>query len=197
MRKSRKPTTVPCRVCGKLISKATLRVANGMCGACGKMATFPDWEERAARIQAASVFSKSPTVIAIDPDDYHARHVGHALDGRQFFLTTPNELKAMFVALYTFDAKGSLLEAAIDAWSPDSVENRNAVSARCAARLEEIGPVQARRIVVAPFAVERFGIKFGLVPKPPESAEDTWWVEAQPGSYMAFHAPWDSGVYDT
>jgi hypothetical protein len=24
-----------------------------------------------------------------------------------------------------------------------------------------------------------------------------WWVEVQPGNYMAFHFPWDSGEYDT
>jgi hypothetical protein len=32
-----------------------------------------------------------PKTIAINPDDYHARHVGRTADGRQFFLTTPFE----------------------------------------------------------------------------------------------------------
>ena len=32
-----------------------------------------------------------PETIAIDPDDYHAEHVGRTADGRQFFLTTPFE----------------------------------------------------------------------------------------------------------
>ena len=31
----------------------------------------------------------------------------------------------------------------------------------------------------------------------PESEDDGWWVELQPGNYMAFHEPRDSGEYDT
>ncbi|MEU3456907.1 hypothetical protein ABZ671_25400 [Micromonospora sp. NPDC006766] len=53
------------------------------------------------------------------------------------------------------------------------------------------------RIEVAPFAVERFGTTFGLIPQPPEDGDDFWWVELHPGNYMAFTAPWDSGEYDT
>jgi hypothetical protein len=51
--------------------------------------------------------------------------------------------------------------------------------------------------VVAPFAVERFGTTFGLVLRVPDEDGDRWAVEAQPGNYMAFFEPWDSGVYDT
>jgi hypothetical protein len=57
--------------------------------------------------------------------------------------------------------------------------------------------VEYGRIAVQPFEVERFGTAFGLVPRPPKSDEDGWWVEVQPGNYMAFHEPWDSGEYDT
>jgi hypothetical protein len=31
----------------------------------------------------------------------------------------------------------------------------------------------------------------------PEEEDDTWAVEAQPGNYMCFFYPWDSGDYDT
>ena len=57
-----------------------------------------------------------PDTIAIDPDDYHAEHVGRTADGRQFFLTTPfdpaigGRAGSEFVALYLFDATGKLLE---------------------------------------------------------------------------------------
>jgi hypothetical protein len=57
--------------------------------------------------------------------------------------------------------------------------------------------VTFERIEVAPFSVERFGTTFGLVPLEPEEEDDEWSVEVQPGNYMAFLEPWDSGEYDT
>lgn len=64
-------------------------------------------------------------------------------------------------------------------------------------RIAELGPVEYERIEVQPFAIERFGTTFGLVPRAPENEDEGWWVELQPGNYMAFHEPWDSGEYDT
>jgi len=102
-----------------------------------------------------------------------------------------------FVALYLFDSDGGFLEAKID----DLGLRPNIDAARgekmAAGWLAELGPVTFCRIEVAPFEVERFGLKFGLIPRPPEDDEDDWWVELQPGNYMAFHEPWDSGDYDT
>ena len=64
---------------------------------------------------------------------------------------------------------------------------------------DDLGRLEYGRIEVAPFEVERYGAKFGLIPRPPDDHEedDSWWVEVQPGNYMAFHEPWDSGEYDT
>jgi hypothetical protein len=31
----------------------------------------------------------------------------------------------------------------------------------------------------------------------PEDDDDRWWVTIEPGDYMAFTEPWDSGEYDT
>lgn len=145
-----------------------------------------------------------PRLIAIDHDDYHAEHVGHTADGRQFFLTAPFEPGngetdggAEFVARFLFDASGRLLDAAIDAFCPRHLIARDARRRAYAARLAELGPVTFDRIEVAPFAVERFGTTFGLIPRPPEDEGDSWWVELHPGNYMAFTAPWDSGEYDT
>ena len=63
--------------------------------------------------------------------------------------------------------------------------------------LRELGDVTYDRIEVAPFAVERFGTTFGLVLRDPEEEDDPWAIEMQPGNYMAFFEPWDSGDYDT
>jgi hypothetical protein len=65
-----------------------------------------------------------PELIAINHDDYHAEHVGHTQDGRQFFLTNPFEPAlgaepgGEYVALFLFDRRGDLLEAKIDDFGP-------------------------------------------------------------------------------
>ena len=144
-----------------------------------------------------------PNVIAINHDDDCAKYVGRTADGRQFILTLPFEpaiaghTGSEFVALYIFDAKGKLLEARIADFGPqatlDKQERRNVYEGW----LRELGDVTFARIEVAPFAVERFDATFGLVVREPEEPDDPWAVEMQPGNYMAFFEPWDSGEYDT
>ena len=144
-----------------------------------------------------------PELVAIDADEYHARHVGHAVDGRQFFLTAPFEpaiggkLGCEYVALYTFDAKGRLLEALIESFGPRATAKSEAISSGYNAMLASLGTVTCDRIEVAPFKIERFGTEFGLIVREPEEEDDIWAVEVQPGNYMAFFEPWDSGDYDT
>lgn len=144
-----------------------------------------------------------PSRVAIDHDDYHAEHVGRTSDGRQFFLTTPfvaamGDEGQEFVALYLFDADGRFLEALIDAFGPRDRMDREARRAAYDARLAQLGKVTFARIEVEPFAIDRFGTTFGLVPRPPEDEDDdVWWVTVEPGDYMAFTEPWDSGSYDT
>jgi hypothetical protein len=144
-----------------------------------------------------------PDRIAIEHDDYHAKHVGWTTDGRQFILTTPFQ-PAMddnpggeFVALYVFDTDGKLLEAKIDELGPRATMDREKARKLYDQRLKELGKVRFSRIEVAPFVVHRFGTEFGLVVREPEDEEDAWAVEMQPGNYMAFFEPWDSGEYDT
>lgn len=146
---------------------------------------------------------RPPDMIAIDHDDHHAEHVGHTVDGRQFFLTTPFEpaiggrMGGEFVALYLFDTAGKLLEARIDDFGPRATLDDNKRRQVYEQRLKELGDVTFDRIEVAPFAVERFGTTFGLILREPEEEDDPWAIEAQPGNYMAFFEPWDSGEYDT
>ena len=146
---------------------------------------------------------KPPTLVAINHDDYHAEHVGRTSDGRQFFLTTPFEPKGVdyvgseYVALFLFDRDGNLVDAKIDDFGPrESLNDDN--RRRCYdQRLSELGDVTFERIEVKPFAVERFGTTFGLVPREPEDEDDVWAIELQPGNCMCFFDPWDSGDYDT
>ena len=144
-----------------------------------------------------------PELIAIGHDDYHAEYVGHLSDGRQFFLTAPFEPAiggkqgCEYVALFTFDAEGNLLDAQIDSLGPrESLDHDTRQRCRDQ-RFKSLGDVTFGRIEVRPFAVERFGTIFGLLVREPEDEEDIWAVEMQPGNYMAFFEPWDSGEYDT
>ncbi len=144
-----------------------------------------------------------PEIIAINHDDYHAEHVGRTSDGRQFFLTTPFEPAigdksgSEYVALFLFDRDGNLVDAKIDDFGPrdnlDDVKRRKCFDQR----LQELGDVTYDRIEIKPFEIERFGTTFGLVTREPEDEDDVWAVEMQPGNYMAFFEPWDSGDYDT
>jgi len=142
-----------------------------------------------------------PARIAIEPDDGHAEFVGRTEDGRQFFLTTPFEPASgsgvsdgnEFVALYLFDADGALIEATIDALGPRAAMDMASRRTLMDERLRALGEVSIERIEVAPFAVERFGTTFGLIPREPDFEA----VEMMPGNYMCFFPPWDSGEYDT
>jgi hypothetical protein len=147
--------------------------------------------------------SEPPTLIAIDHDDYHADRVGSTKDGTQFFVTTPfipelgNGAGRELLAVFLFDSDGKFREARIDDLGPRATLNREKARQLLDTRMGELGRVEFGRIEVQPFAIERFGTTFGLVPRAPQEEDDGWWVELQPGNYMAFHEPRDSGEYDT
>ncbi|WP_410631253.1 hypothetical protein [Amycolatopsis sp. cmx-4-83] len=108
--------------------------------------------------------------IAIDHDSYLAEHVGRTADGRQFFMTMPFMPAAKgqgneFVALFLSDRSGQLLEAGIDEFGPRAQLDRDRRQSRYNARMRELGQVTFTRIEAAPFAVERFGTTFGLIPR--------------------------------
>src|SRR5262245_28292681 len=145
-----------------------------------------------------------PDLVAIDHDDYHASHVGRTADGRQFFATAPfipaarGHAGREFVAVYLFDPHGGFLEARIDDVGPREGLDQGAAQRVFERRIAELGPIQFGRIEVRPFELRRFDTIFGLIARPPQDDDEGgWWVEAQPGNFMAFHHPWDSGAYDT
>jgi hypothetical protein len=145
--------------------------------------------------------TQPPGLIALDSDKYHAEYVGHLKNGLQIFITTPfipetdaNPGRA-FVAVYLFDPKGVLVEARIeDLGTNPFIGQAQACIEKHVARL---GCITPGRIWMKPFELERFGTKFGFIPRPPEDETDSWWVEAHPGNFMAFHEPFDRGEYDT
>lgn len=146
-----------------------------------------------------------PTLIAINHDDYQATHVGRTAAGRQFLATRPfmpaiHGEGRQFIAVYLFDSQGKLLNARIDDLGPRATVDFGYTEQLFKSRIAELGQVEFCRIEVSPFQVERFGTTFGLVPRPAEyegKKGEEWRVEIQPGNYMAFHEPWESGEYDT
>lgn len=148
---------------------------------------------------------KFPDTVAINHDDYHASCIGHLADGRQFFLTQPFDPLpdlsdvAEFLALYVFDRAGALLEARIE----DLGMRSSLDAARCAGLkgkwLAELGQLSYGRIEIAPFSVERYGRRFGLIACDLDDLEDENDLSFSmlPGDVMAFYAPFDSGDYDT
>lgn len=145
---------------------------------------------------------ESPALVAIEPDDHLARHVGWTSDGRQFLLTNPfvpadaGTEGCDYVALFLFDAAGALVEAWVDRLGPRALLPADEPGRTVERRLETLGTIERRRVQVAPFSVERFGTTFGLVAIAPGDEADDWSVELQPGRAMTFFAPWDSGAYD-
>lgn len=145
---------------------------------------------------------RPPKLVAVDNDDYHAEHVGRTADGRQFFLTTPfvpavGGPGREFIALYLFDPAGQLLEARIEDLGTRAELDEKSARAKHEAMLASLGPVVRQRITVAPFSVERFGVEFGFIPRPPEEPGEDWTVTVEPGDVMCFGPPWDRGWYET
>ena len=141
-----------------------------------------------------------PDLIALDPDDHHAKYVGRTADGRQFLVTTHVDTRCAvhghaFVAVYLFNAAGKLLEARIDDVGAYASLDGAAWELVVEQRFRELGWTTPRRIRMEPFEVERFGIKFGLIAR--NVGGGRWMAEVQPGNSMAFFPPWGSGVYDT
>src|SRR2546430_8037277 len=96
-----------------------------------------------------------PDFIAIEHDDYHAKHVGWTGDGRQFILTTPFEpatggkTGGEFIALYLFNTDGKLLEARIDELGPRATVDKEKARQLYEQRLKELGEVRFSRVEVA------------------------------------------------
>jgi hypothetical protein len=141
-----------------------------------------------------------PDLIALDPDDYHAKYVGRTADGRQFFITTHVDTRCSihghaFVAVYLFNAAGKLVEAKVDDMGAYGSLDATAWESRVEEQFRDLRWTTPRRISMAPFEVERFGLRFGLIAR--KRDDERWIAELQPGNSMAFFPPWNSGVYDT
>ena len=155
------------------------------------------------KAQKSTYATGRPKRIAIDHDDYHAKHIGKLGDGRQFFLTQPfrpaggNDEGCEYVALFLFAADGSLDSATIESFGPRATLDPDKLTSYYNQQLSGLTAPSFERIEVSPFSVTQLGQTFGLITREPEDSDAVWAVELLPGNYMAFFHPWDSGIYDT
>lgn len=144
--------------------------------------------------------SVPPEKLAICPDDDRLPDVGVSPSGEQVLLTQPFTSPSddgpgcEYIALYVFDVDGALIRHTIRSLGPRATLDADYAESVFTEILDTISPLQLARIDVRPFSVWHDGVEFGLVPN---EFEGDWWVEMQPGNYVAFVAPWDSGDYDT
>jgi len=146
---------------------------------------------------------EKPEKIAINHDNYSAKHIGRTKDGLQFFLTTPfepafpNTKGCEYIALFKFDLDGNLVDAKIDTIGPRGSYNEEERRQKYLSHLYELGEVKYQRIEVKPFSIKHNNVDIGLIIREPVDDDDIFAVELLPGNYMAFFEPWDSGEYDT
>jgi len=147
-----------------------------------------------------------PETITIGRDRHHAKFVGTAQDGSQFFLTTPFEPAiddydgCKYIALFIFDSDGTLVNHDIDALGSRKSLDKKLEKAKLKEKIKSLGKINYGDIVVKPFSIMHNGVEFGLIASemdPEDSDDGGWTVELLPGNYMAFFEPWDSGEYDT
>ena len=142
----------------------------------------------------------APQIILIGHDDYHATEIGRTKDNLQFFITSMfvpaigGKPGCEFMATYLFNTSGDLVNSKVDNLGPRANLAFNTVSNAKQQHIKALGPIKYLDIQVKPFAVEHYGLMMGLIPS---KFEGRWWVELLPGNCMAFHEPWDSGIYDT
>lgn len=150
--------------------------------------------------------NKQPKRIKIVPDDHHAEIVGKTKDLNQFFLTTPftarhpETMKSCeYLALFIWEKDGTFKEAIIDNLGPREELDEEEYEKKLKNRIELLGKITITEIEIAPFEIEKFGLKFGLIYSSETFDGDDEPYETvilHPGNYMAFYPPWD-GEYDT
>lgn len=136
-----------------------------------------------------------PELVTIEHDDYHAKYIGRTATGLQFFfppIFVP--FGDEFVVLFLFNEAGDLVESKIENFGPRSTFDAERARALRAEWLAQLEPFQFQDIRVKPFFVEHSGELLGMIPV---KWDTEWGVHVLPGDVMAFHEPWDSGIYDT
>jgi hypothetical protein len=147
------------------------------------------------------VEGQAPERFTIVPDDYHVPYAGTAEDGRKFFLS--EELfgpAAAYVGLFLWKADGTFDEVRVDEVArPEGLPPGQAGPADAQdlvdAQLAELGDYVLEPIEVEPFIEKVDGVRFGW--KVGRYEDGSYFINIEPGDFIAYYAPWDGVEYDT
>ena len=148
------------------------------------------------------VVDQAPERFTIVPDDYHVPYAGTAEDGRRFFLS--EELFSLegqaYVGLFLWNADGTFDEVRVDEATrprglPPGQAGPAGADALVKARLAELGDYVLEPIKVEPFTEKVDGVTFGW--KVGQYDDGSYYINIEPGNFIAYYEPWDGLGYDT
>jgi hypothetical protein len=151
-----------------------------------------------------AVVGAAPERFTIVPDDYHVPYAGTAEDGRRFYLSeelfAPGRPGSAYVGLFLWHADGTFDEVRVDKVSrpgglPAGQAGPAGASDLVDARLAELGDYVLEPIEVEPFLEKVDGVSFGW--KVGRYDDGTYYINIEPGDFIAYYEPWDGLEYDT
>ncbi|WP_369370475.1 hypothetical protein AB1046_16995 [Promicromonospora sp. Populi] len=150
-----------------------------------------------------AVAGEAPERFTIVPDDYHVPYAGTAEDGRKFFLS--EELFSLdsgfaYVGVFLWNADGTFDEVRVDTVDrsdglPPGQPGGAGAEDLVAARLAELGDYVLEPIEVEPFTQDVDGVTFGW--NVDRYEDGTYYINIEPGDFIAYYEPWDGLGYDT
>ncbi len=145
---------------------------------------------------------RAPERFTIVPDDYHVPYAGTAEDGRKFFLSEElfSPAGTAYVGLFLWKADGTFEEVRADKVSrrkglPPGQAGPAGAATVLDARLAELGDYVLEPITVEPFTETVDGVTFGW--KVGQDDDGTYYINIEPGNFIAYYKPWDGLEYDT
>lgn len=144
--------------------------------------------------------AEKPERFTIAPDDYHVPFAGTAEDGRKFFLSQELFAEDSYVGLFLWYPDGTFDEVRVDPVPrPDALPPGQAGPAGAdelvAARLAELGDYVLEEIEVEPFIEQVDGVDFGWRLGQYDGGD--YFINIEPGNFIAYYDPWDGLEYDT
>ncbi len=182
---------------------AVAAVLAGCASPSGTAGAPPPGHAGGSAAQEAGGGEAAPTRFRIVPDDYHVPYAGTAGDGRRFFLSeelfSPGT-GAAYVGLFLWHADGTFDEIRVDrVRRPDGLPPGQAAPAGAeklvARRLAELGDYVLEPIEVEPFTEKVHGVTFGW--RLGRYDDGSYYLNIEPGDFIAYYAPWDGLDYDT
>jgi hypothetical protein len=145
---------------------------------------------------------QAPERFTIVPDDYHVPYAGTAEDGRRFFLSEElfSPEGSAYVGLFLWNADGTfdkvrVAEVSRPSGLPPGQAAPAGAGALVKARLAELGDYVLEPIEVEPFTENVDGVTFGW--KVGQYEDGEYYINIEPGDFVAYHEPWDGLQYDT